>query len=60
MESTFEDAALLAANLKKYLAAYSKGMRGSAAFRQTVLQSNELDCILDRTREFFGGGARAA
>lgn len=36
MESTFEDAALLAANLKKYLAAYSKGMRGSADRKSVV------------------------
>jgi tRNA-dihydrouridine synthase B len=60
MESTFDEPAALAANLKKYLAAYSKGLPGSGAFRQTVLEANELDFILGRARDFFGGLGRAA
>jgi nifR3 family TIM-barrel protein len=60
MQASFDEPKLLAANLKKYLAAYSKGLRGSAVFRRAVLEANELEFILDRTRAFFGALERAA
>jgi len=60
MQESFEEPGALAANLKKYLAAYSKGMRGSAAYRQSVLEADGLDVILRHTREFFADVERAA
>lgn len=54
MSPLFERREPLAANLKKYLAAYSKGVPGSAAFRQTALETRDLDVLLDVTRRFFG------
>jgi nifR3 family TIM-barrel protein len=60
MEGCFDDAGALAANLKKYLAAYSKGLPGSAAFRQAALESENLDQLLAMSRDFFGGLERAA
>lgn len=60
MEASFDDPTVLAANLKKYLAAYSKGLRGAAAFRRAVLEASDLEFILDRTRAFFGRLERAA
>ncbi len=60
MAGCFEDPVALASNLKKYLAAYSKGLPGSAAFRQATLESADLDSLLERTRRFFGGLAEAA
>lgn len=55
MRDSFPDDALLASNLKKYLAAYSKGLPGSAAFRQAALESADLAFLLDHTRRYFGG-----
>jgi tRNA-dihydrouridine synthase B len=60
MERCFPDRRALGANLKKYLSAYSKGLPGSAAFRQAALESDDADLILALTQEFFAGGARAA
>jgi hypothetical protein len=60
MAGCFEDSDLLAANLKKYVAAYSKGLPGSAAFRQAALEAADLDSLLSHTRRYFGGLARAA
>jgi tRNA-dihydrouridine synthase len=60
MAGCFDDAGVLAANLKKYLAAYSKGLPGSAAFRQAALEAADLDSLLSHTRRFFGGLAEAA
>lgn len=54
MRECFQSDAALASNLKKYLAAYSKGLRGSAAFRQTALESADLAFLLDHTRRYFG------
>ncbi len=54
MRDCFEDDATLAANLKKYVSAYSKGLPGSAAFRQRALETNELAPLLDHTRRYFG------
>ena len=60
IEKTFDDRRSLVVQLKKYVAAYSKGLPGSAAFRQAALESSELDQILDLTRNFFSGLPRAA
>ena len=60
MERSFPDRRALGANLKKYVSAYSKGLPGSAAFRQAALESDEADRILELTREFFSGQAKAA
>jgi tRNA-dihydrouridine synthase len=53
MEQSFEDRGALAANLKKYLAAYSRGLPRSAAFRQATLEAGELDAVLALARDFF-------
>jgi nifR3 family TIM-barrel protein len=60
MAGCFDDREVLANNLKKYVAAYSKGLPGSAAFRQAALEAPELDSLLHLTRRFFGGLAEAA
>jgi len=60
MDRAFDDRRAFASNLKKYVAAYSKGLRGGSRFRQAALEATELDEILDLTREFFAGLARAA
>jgi nifR3 family TIM-barrel protein len=60
MRDCFEDDGVFASNLKKYVAAYSKGLPGSAAFRQTALEADDADFIVDHTRRFFGGIDRAA
>ncbi len=60
IEKTYDDRRSLVVQLKKYVAAYSKGLPGSAAFRQAALESSELDRILDLTRSFFAGLPRAA
>jgi len=60
LERSFPDRRALGANLKKYVAAYSKGLPGSAAFRQAALEADGADRILALTRDFFAGLARAA
>ncbi len=55
MEGSFTNSRLFAANLKKYVAAYSKGLHGSARFRQDALEAQDLDTILRLTRRFFSG-----
>jgi nifR3 family TIM-barrel protein len=60
MAGAYEDRGALAANLKKYVCAYARGLPGSAAFRQRVLESTDADAMLDLTREFFGGHREAA
>jgi nifR3 family TIM-barrel protein len=60
MAGCFEDRDVLASNLKKYVAAYSKGLPGAASFRQQALESADLDSLLSHTRRFFGGLAEAA
>jgi len=60
MDRAFPDRQAFAANLKKYVAAYSKGLRGSSRFRQAALEATDLDEILELTRNFFAGQARAA
>lgn len=60
LERTFPDRRALGANLKKYVAAYSKGLPGSAAFRQAALEADEADRIVALTRDFFAGQVRAA
>ena len=60
MARAFADRRALAANLKKYVTAYSKGLHGASRFRQAALESSSLDEILDLTRNFFAGEARVA
>jgi nifR3 family TIM-barrel protein len=60
MIAAFEDAGSLAANLKKYVTAYAKGLPGSAAFREQVLRAGEPDAMLALTRAFFAGRREAA
>ena len=60
MSGCFEDREVLASNLKKYVAAYSKGLPGAASFRQQALEAADLDSLLSHTRRFFGGLAEAA
>ena len=55
MASVFEDQGALAANLKKYVTAYAKGLPGSAAFRERVLHASDADVMVDLAREFFAG-----
>jgi nifR3 family TIM-barrel protein len=49
-----DDQRLLATNLKKYLVAYSKGLAGSAGFRQRTLEAEGVDAVLALARDFFG------
>jgi tRNA-dihydrouridine synthase len=58
--SCFPEPRILAANFKKYVAAYSKGLPDSAAFRRQALEAQELDVVLGLTREYFGRLRRAA
>ena len=57
---SFPEPRALAANLKKYVAAYSKGLPDSAAFRRRALEARDLDVILGLTREYFCRLRRAA
>lgn len=59
MEGSFSNSRLFAANLKKYVAAYSKGLHGSARFRQDTLEAQDLETILALTRQFFSRQRRA-
>jgi nifR3 family TIM-barrel protein len=54
LEACFDDRRVFASNLKKYLAAYSKGIRGGAAFRQAALEADDAERLLRLTRDFFG------
>ncbi len=54
MERSFDDRRAFGANAKKYVAAYSKGMPGSAAFRQQALEAEDPDEIVELARRFFG------
>ena len=60
MNQAFPDRRAFTANLKKYVAAYSKGMRGGNRFRQAALESSDSGEILSLTRDFFAGEERAA
>jgi nifR3 family TIM-barrel protein len=60
MDRAFSDPLAFASNLKKYVAAYSKGMHGGNRFRQAALESHDLDEILALTREFFADREQAA
>jgi nifR3 family TIM-barrel protein len=60
LEASFDDRMAFGANLKKYVAAYSKGLPGSAAFRREALDSIDADEILHLTRAFFADAPRAA
>lgn len=60
MSETFVEPGTFAANLKKYVAAYSKGLRGSSSFRQTALETDDLDTLIALTRRYFGGDLERA
>lgn len=60
LSDCFTEPRALTSNLKKYVAAYSKGLPASASFRQAALESDDLDQLLTLTRDFFGGLAKAA
>lgn len=60
IERTFKNRGSLIVQLKKYVAAYSKGLPGGAVFRQAALESSDLDQIQDLTRNFFSELPRAA
>jgi nifR3 family TIM-barrel protein len=60
MSGTFPERGAFAANLKKYVAAYSKGLRGSSAFRQQALETDDLEALIGLTRRFFGEVEQAA
>jgi nifR3 family TIM-barrel protein len=53
IQRAFADSRALATNLKKYVCAYSRGLSGSAKFRQRALESNDVDEILELTRNYF-------
>ena len=59
MQQAIEDTRTLATNLKKYVAAYSRGLNGSAKFRQQTLESQDVDTILSLTRSYFAAEDRA-
>jgi nifR3 family TIM-barrel protein len=60
LDQAFPDRRVFAVNLKKYVAAYSKGIRGGSRFRQAALESSDSGEILDLARDFFAGEERAA
>ena len=60
LNQAFPDRRAFAMSLKKYVAAYSKGMRGGSRFRQAALESSDSGEILDLARDFFAGEERAA
>jgi tRNA-dihydrouridine synthase B len=53
IQRIFTDSGALSTNLKKYVSAYSRGLTGSAKFRQQTLESNDIDEILELTRNYF-------
>jgi len=53
MRRSFPDDLQLARNLKKYLAAYSRGLSGAALFRTRVNESDDLGEILRLSCDFF-------
>ena len=60
MASAYDDRRALASNLKKYVTAYAKGLRGSAAFRERVLHADDADTMVELARAFFAGEREAA
>jgi hypothetical protein len=53
IQRAFKDSRALSANLKKYVSAYSRGLSGSVKFRQRVLESHDVDEILELTSNYF-------
>jgi nifR3 family TIM-barrel protein len=53
IQRAFADSRALSTNLKKYVCAYSRGLSGSAKFRQQALELNDVDEILELTRNYF-------
>ncbi len=60
MQRVFTDLGALSINLKKYVFAYSRGLSGSAKFRQQILESNDVDEILELARNYFAVVKRAS
>ncbi len=60
IQNAFTEPRVLSTNLKKYVSAYSRGLSGSASFRQQALESNDVDEILDLTRNYFAVVKRAS
>jgi nifR3 family TIM-barrel protein len=60
MRSCFPDDELLAHNLKKYVTAYSKGLRGASDFRERVNRCAGLSPLLTETWRFFAEPRQAA
>jgi tRNA-dihydrouridine synthase B len=50
----------LGVSVKKYVAAYSKGLPGSAAFRQRALEEGDPEVVARLAREYFGALRPAA
>lgn len=60
MERCFDDREQLAHNLKKYVVAYSRGLPGSAGFREHAYRAKSYDELIQTTSRFFGAWRRAA
>ena len=53
IECAFDDPKSLSNSLKKYVSAYSRGLRDSSHFRQQTQESEDPNEILDLTRRYF-------
>jgi nifR3 family TIM-barrel protein len=53
LQRAFADPRTLSINLKKYVSTYSRGLVGSSKFRQRILESNDVDEILELARNYF-------
>ncbi len=60
MQRVFTHPGTLSINLKKYVFAYSRGLSGSAKFRQQILELNDVDEILELARNYFAVVKRAS
>jgi tRNA-dihydrouridine synthase B len=60
MQRVFAHPRTLSINLKKYVFAYSRGLSGSAKFRQQILELNDVDEILELARNYFAVVKRAS
>jgi nifR3 family TIM-barrel protein len=60
MRVAFPERRDLVHNLKKYVAAYAKGLPGGAQFRQRAVESDDLDRLLAQAELFFGPRREAA
>jgi hypothetical protein len=60
MRGAFPDRRQLLDNLKKYVAAYAKGLPGGGRFRQRAVESHDLDALLALAEGFFAPRREAA